>query len=272
MDRGTHNKRPLAFLPKRPPFGRQGRAGRFKNNKRGFWSTNHSISEYFGALVGAAFFALVLAGCLSSDETEALPAPLSESDLYRVQMRSWGFVELVGDDLEGHELPANPSQLELGQESYRQICLACHGDWGQGLTEAWRAEWGEDMNCWQSKCHASNHPPEGFELPTMVPAVLGPGSLSRFASAEDLYQNIALAMPWWNPGSLTDEQSWALTAYLMNQRGELEKNVVLNPGNATFFRLHVDSPPRQEPGQAAIPLLILLTVAFVALVVRREQK
>ena len=61
------------------------------------------------------------------------------------------------------DLPAGASQLEYGAEVYRLVCQDCHGNRGQGLTDEWRATWAPaDQNCWQSKCHAANHPPEGF--------------------------------------------------------------------------------------------------------------
>lgn len=67
------------------------------------------------------------------------------------------------DRLSAPPVSDNPTQLECGAYHYAQVCMACHGDKGQGLTEEWRAAWGEkEQNCWQSKCHAGNHPPEGF--------------------------------------------------------------------------------------------------------------
>src|SRR4030042_4411807 len=62
-------------------------------------------------------------------------------------------------------LSQNPDQLEQGSYYYKQVCMACHGDRGQGLTDEWRQEWKEDFNCWQSECHSATHPPWGFEIP-----------------------------------------------------------------------------------------------------------
>jgi cytochrome c len=189
---------------------------------------------------------------------------------YAAEMMAKGFVELVGDDLAAAPVPAEPSQADLGTEVYRQICLACHGDWGQGLTDAWREEWDEDSNCWQSRCHAPNHPPQGFRLPETVPAVLGPGSLNRFDTAADLHRNISETMPWWNPGSLTDEQSWQLSAYLMRARGELGNQVTLDAGNAAAYKLRVSYTPVPDPRPGISLLIVSLAVATVALI-RRGQ-
>jgi cytochrome c5 len=61
--------------------------------------------------------------------------------------------------------PQNPTQLDQGSLVYWGICMACHGDRGQGLTLEWRAVYGEDQNCWASRCHSGNHPPDGFIIP-----------------------------------------------------------------------------------------------------------
>ena len=198
---------------------------------------------------------MALVGCTSASQDTAK----AESD-YAAGMLAQGYVELVKDGLEADALPLEPSQADLGAEPYRQICLACHGDWGQGLTDAWREEWGEDANCWQSRCHAPNHPPQGFQLPKSVPGLLGSNSLIRFNTAVELKQNILGTMPWWNPGSLTDDQARALTAYLMRARGEVDDQVTLDAGSAAVYRLHsaYRPPPNPRAGVA------LLTAALVA--------
>ena len=116
------------------------------------------------------------------------------------------------------DLPDDATQLEYGAEVYRLVCKACHGDKGQGLTDDWRAQWApEDQNCWQSKCHASNHPPDGFYMP-QAPAVLGQ-PIRGFGTALNLYTYIRNYMPWHNRGSLTEKDSWSVTAYLLKMNG-----------------------------------------------------
>ena len=118
------------------------------------------------------------------------------------------------------DLPASASPADVGAEIYRLVCRDCHGDIGQGLTDEWRATWAPgDQNCWQSKCHASNHPPDGFVLPRFVPPVMGPSGLAQFDEAADLFEFIRSEMPMHNPGSLTDEEYWQLTAYLFQENG-----------------------------------------------------
>jgi cytochrome c5 len=117
------------------------------------------------------------------------------------------------------DLPPTATQAEVGAEIYRLVCQDCHGNRGQGLTDEWRAEWNPKFqNCWQSKCHAANHLPEGFIMPRYVPPLIGPGSLARFETLLDLYDYMRLNMPWHNPGSLLEAEYWQLTAYLARER------------------------------------------------------
>ena len=163
----------------------------------------------------------------------------------------------------GPDLPANPSQADLGSVTYWKICMACHGNRGQGLTDEWREAWGPlEMNCWQSKCHAANHPPDGFDLPHSVPAVTGLDALARFKTAENLYRYIKDTMPWWNPGSLSEENSWNTTAYLMKAQGALPDGVVLESSNASAFPVHQLAP---LPNADRPALLVLAgALAFAA--------
>ncbi|HET6846575.1 MAG TPA: c-type cytochrome [Anaerolineales bacterium] len=113
------------------------------------------------------------------------------------------------------DLPPDATQLQHGAEIYRLVCSACHAYSGEGLTDAWRATWDpKDQNCWQSKCHGPNHPPDGFVLP-IAPAIVGREAIAPFKTAADLRDYIQATMPWHNPNSLTDEEGWAVTAYVL---------------------------------------------------------
>lgn len=168
-------------------------------------------------------------------------------------------------------MPEDPAQADYGAQDYYQICMACHGDIGQGLTDEWREAWGDDSNCWESKCHAANHPPQGFDLPRTVVPVMGAGTLLSYASAWDLYRKIAETMPWWNPGSLSDTQAQNLTAYLLRERGELPAGLPLDAGNTQVIRLHVVPEPRGNERIAALGLLGLLGVGALAMALRTRS-
>jgi quinol-cytochrome oxidoreductase complex cytochrome b subunit len=138
--------------------------------------------------------------------------------------------------LDKPKMPATLSQVDEGQLIYWSICLACHGDRGQGLTDEWRlGAFGEDNNCWESGCHGPNHPPQGFEMPKTLtfPALSFAGSLGRFQNAQQLYDYVVEMMPWWNPRSLGSEKAWQVTAYLLKMKGSLPDGFVLNELNAS---------------------------------------
>lgn len=128
-------------------------------------------------------------------------------------------------------LSAGATQLQRGQEVYNLVCSACHAYDGTGLTDQWRSTWDpRDQNCWQSKCHATNHPEDGFFMPASPPLV-GPFMPARFKTASTLHDFIITTMPWQNPKSLTREDGWALTAYVMKLNGMAPPDN-LNDGNA----------------------------------------
>lgn len=112
-----------------------------------------------------------------------------------------------------------PTQADDGAQLYWLHCQPCHGDQGQGLTDApnddWRAQYPEeDQFCWNSGCHGARPYEEGFTLPQEVPAVIGGDSLSKFGTAEAVYTYIRAAMPFQAPATLADEEYLAIVAFL----------------------------------------------------------
>lgn len=158
------------------------------------------------------------------------------------------------DRLAEPTLPADPGQADIGAVDYWLVCMVCHGDRGQGLTEEWRAVSGpEEMNCWQSRCHASNHPPEGFVFPRYAPRIIGQGSLARFTTAADLYTFISEKMPWQAPGVLDDERYWRLTAFLIQANNLNLGSEPLNQQNAHLVILR-DSDPKEFSNEESVNL------------------
>jgi mono/diheme cytochrome c family protein len=139
----------------------------------------------------------------------------------------------------------SPTQADEGAQLYWLHCQPCHGDQGQGLTDEWRMQYPEeDRNCWNSGCHGRNPYEGGFTVPTVVPAVIGDGSLARFETIGDLYEYMRVAMPLSFPGTLTEEEYLAITAYLARAHGVWDGRR-LNAARAHELRL-------QPPGTAAV--------------------
>jgi len=63
---------------------------------------------------------------------------------------------------------------------------------------------------------------------------MGLGSLTRYETAEDLFDYLRSTMPWPSPGLFRDEQYWELTAYLLDANGvDLGKPLVDHEKAAT---------------------------------------
>ncbi len=184
-----------------------------------------------------------------------------------------------------------PTHLEWGHYNYWLSCMVCHGDRGQGLTDEWRTAGNADgENCWQARCHAASHPPEGFDLPRVVPPVIGQYALLRFQTVGDLRTYLQETMPWYAPGLLDDETYWQLATYLAHANGT--PNIPDNPEWALLADLPMrltsplSAPPSQEVAQETssstetqaqtwswLPALMMVLVALgasIALGVRRR--
>ncbi len=138
----------------------------------------------------------------------------------------------TADRLARPVLGASPTQVELGRYHYYYNCMPCHGDQGQGLTDEWRSVWEEDhQNCWARGCHTGKSELAAFYIPHVVPPVVG---LSHFQTAEALFTFLRTTQPPQRPGSLTDAEYWAVTAFLLYQSGRLSPDAEIGPSSTSF--------------------------------------
>lgn len=178
---------------------------------------------------------------------------------------------------------ALPTQADEGAQLYWLHCQPCHGDQGQGLTQEWRNQYPpEDRYCWNAGCHGDRPYENGFTLPTTVPPVIGPGSLTRFVSAESLFQFIRVAMPYQDAGNLTQSEYLAIMAFLARAHG-VWGGRPLTPDN--LVDLHfvgappvtaTPTPPAPAPSAApsiwpAAGLLLLLGLVLGVWMWRRHR-
>jgi quinol-cytochrome oxidoreductase complex cytochrome b subunit/mono/diheme cytochrome c family protein len=156
-----------------------------------------------------------------------------------------------------------PVQADTGAQTYWGMCMSCHGDKGQGLTEDWKNSFPpEEKNCWDSGCHASDAPANSFELPqTGIPALAGAGALARFSNSFELYRHIHENMPFARAGSLTSAEAWSLTAYVLRMNDREAQGFTLSESNGAAISVHhkVTPPASQIPGA-----LILVGVLILA--------
>jgi len=168
-----------------------------------------------------------------------------------------------------------PNQLEAGSLKYWGVCMACHGDRGQGLTEEWKDAFGkEDRNCWQSGCHGYDHPPQGFLIPKdkIIPAVAGQGSLARFQNAQELHDFILASMPWWDPGQLTDTEAWEVTAYILDMHKVLPDDFILSDENASAIMTQYAVQPPSNDRPAIIVFTSILSLAAIGMLAQDLRK
>jgi quinol-cytochrome oxidoreductase complex cytochrome b subunit/mono/diheme cytochrome c family protein len=166
-----------------------------------------------------------------------------------------------------------PVQADNGAQVYWGMCMACHGDQGQGLTDEWRASFPlEDRDCWQSGCHGSDAPENSFEIPqTGIPALAGAGALSRFSNSFELYNHIHQNMPFFRADSLTSEEAWSLTAYVLQLNDRQTDGFTLNEINGSAISIHhkVKLPESEIPG--ALILVGVLILAAIGINIQSKQ-
>ncbi len=175
------------------------------------------------------------------------------------------------DRLAEPTLPVSPSQADHGAQVYWLSCMPCHGDRGQGLTDEFRATYPpEEEYCWESGCHGANPYESGFTLPKKIPAVIGQNTLGKFSDAAQLNAYIRAVMPFWKPGSLTEEQSWRVTAFILRANNLWDDKMELNASNAATVKIprgaltHVATP---QPAEGRRESGTLIWVTGIGLVV-----
>jgi cytochrome c len=110
---------------------------------------------------------------------------------------------------DGSGLPAGQGSVAEGETIYRSQCQACHGRAGQ--------------NGRNTQLVSAYDPGVNFSLGRDRKTI---GSYWPYATT--LYDYIRRAMPFTAPGSLSDGQVYALTAYLLYLNGLVEKSAVMN--------------------------------------------
>lgn len=121
------------------------------------------------------------------------------------------------------QTPPQP-QLERGGDLFYRRCSVCHGKTGLGFEEAREAFPESHRRCTQ--CHKSGGP-EIMVIPFQdnnmfdvgePPALRGPGTLRALPDPAALRAYIQAAMPRHAPGSLSQAEAEAITAFLMELR------------------------------------------------------
>ncbi|MFV1950201.1 MAG: cytochrome b N-terminal domain-containing protein, partial [Anaerolineales bacterium] len=138
---------------------------------------------------------------------------------------------------------------------------------GQGLTAEWRSTFAPDyQDCWASGCHGEDAPENSFLIPeTGAPALAGPGALPRFLTAFELGSYIRKSMPLSPTGSITPDQAWELTAFLLTLSDNDLNQLSLSGKNSAAIPIHrsVTIPESEYPGTLLLALVLFLAAVGV---------
>jgi len=160
-----------------------------------------------------------------------------------------------------------PSQADNGAQAYWGLCQDCHGDQGQGLTAEWRAAFApEYQDCWAAGCHGQDAPENSFTIPIAgAPALAGPGALPRFSTAFELGIYIQESMPLVPNGSISTDQAWELSAYLLSLNNKTFSDLELSGSTSAAIPIHreVKLPESEYPGVLVLTLVLFLAAGLV---------
>ncbi len=165
---------------------------------------------------------------------------------------------------------AAPTMADDGAQLYWLHCQPCHGDRGQGLTDApdddWRAQYPpEEQFCWNSGCHGERPYENGFIVPRIVPALIGEGSLANYPTMHEVYIFMRAAMPRQVPGSLTDAEYLAIAAFLARAHG-LSDGVALAEADLSTIILNPAYMEVTSTAEAEVALPAAMPSALVTAV------
>lgn len=118
----------------------------------------------------------------------------------------------VGPD--GAELPPGKGSVAEGEQLYQAQCMMCHNRNGEGVPPLYPALIGRDPKA------------EGFHFASDPKLVKTIGNY--WPHATTVFDYVKRAMPLTAPGSLTDNQVYALTAFLLSANKVIPANAVLD--------------------------------------------
>jgi cytochrome c len=145
----------------------------------------------------AAVLALALGASTAVAETPGLGKPISEADI-----KAWDIAILP----DGTNLPPGSGTPAQGAPIYAQKCALCHGE--KGI-----------------------NPPAGY-TPMVGPAKFDkidtPKTVPYYKYATTLFDVIRRSMPYPIPKTLTDDEVYALSAYILSLNKIIGENDVMN--------------------------------------------
>ena len=155
----------------------------------------------------------------------ATPAPPARYAIGRAPTRA----EIAAWDVDvgpdGRELPPGRGTWARGAELYAQRCAACHGMRGEGM--------GQGHGAFPRLI--GREPRDGFPFAQDFRHVKTIGNYWPYATT--LFDYVRRAMPLTAPGSLTDDDTYALVAYLLAENEIVRRDVVMDAAALRAVRM-----------------------------------
>ncbi len=152
-----------------------------------------------------ALLGIVLSGLALGEEANNGPGqlprlgqPITESDI-----KPWDITILP----DGTNLPPGSGMAAAGAKVFAEKCAVCHGEGGKGGT---------------NQALITDQPIQGRGIEANK-------TIKNFwANATTLYDYIRRAMPWPNPRSLTDQEVYDLTAFILAGNKLIDEKAVMD--------------------------------------------
>jgi cytochrome c len=163
-----------------------------------------------------------LGACSRGTNETGEPPPSGRYDLGRAATP--GEVAALDIDVgpDGTELPAGKGSVSQGAMVYGAKCATCHGVRGEGIAPAYPKLVGRD-------------PRDGFPFgrdPALVKTV---GNYWPYATT--IFDYVRRAMPFLQPGSLTNDEVYAVTAWLLAQNDIIKNDAILDAESLKAVRM-----------------------------------
>ena len=167
------------------------------------------LSAALAAVLGAATLSLLaVAGAAAAPQLLGIGTPVSPAEI-----APWDIDASPGNG----NLPPGRGSVAEGKAVYAQTCAACHGDKGEGRPPSYPALAG------------------GIGTLDKAKPVRTVGSYWPYA--ETIFDYVHRAMPFNAPQSLTADQTYAVTAWLLNLNGLLPDDAVLDAKSLAAIRM-----------------------------------
>lgn len=151
---------------------------------------------------------LAAAALLLASNTQAAPMSGIGQSITDAELVNWD----ISVFFDGEGLPEGSGTMEEGEEIWAGKCAMCHGDFGEGA-RGYPKMMGADLEEFHET--AVNN---GFNVENR-------GINNLWAHAPTLYDMIRRAMPFFLPQSLTNDETYAVTGYVLMLAEVIDEDV-----------------------------------------------